>query len=435
MGAAGRDFHNFNVVYRDDPTVEVVAFTATQIPGVADRRYPAELAGSLYPEGIRIEEEERLEELIDAFDVDEVVFAYSDVSHAHVMHVGSRVQAAGADFTLLGPKSTMLKATKPVVAVTAMRTGCGKSQTSRWLSRHLRSRGLNVAVLRHPMPYGDLVAARVQRFASLDDLAAAQCTAEEREEYEPHIALGNVVYAGVDYADILAAAEQESDVVIWDGGNNDFSFLAPDLDIAIVDALRPSQMDQYHPGEAVVRMADVVVVNKVDAAPEGLVAEALERVAALNPTATVVKAASPVRLDDPEAVTGRKVIVVDDGPTITHGGMPYGAGFAAAIAAGAGEIVDPRESAVPEIAEIYDKYPHIDRVLPAVGYSAEQLTALAETINRSDADLVVSGTPIDLAALIDVDKPVVRARYEYADAGLPTLGSVVDAFLREQGLA
>ncbi len=434
MGAAGRDFHNFNVVYRDDPSVEVVAFTATQIPGVADRRYPPELAGDLYPQGIPIEEEAKLEELITSHDVDQVVFAYSDVPHTHVMHVGSRAEAAGADFVLLGPKATMLKSSKPVIAVTAMRTGCGKSQTSRWLSRHLRDRGLKAAVLRHPMPYGDLVAARVQRFATRDDLAAAHCTAEEREEYEPHIAFGNVVYAGVDYAAILAAAEEEADVVVWDGGNNDFSFLVPDLDIAIVDALRPSQMDQYHPGETVVRMADVVVVNKVDAAPDELVREATERVAVLNPTATVVQSASPVRLDDPEAVTGRKVIVVDDGPTITHGGMPYGAGFAAAVAAVAGGIVDPRDSAVPEIAEIYERYPHIDRVLPAVGYSDDQLAALAETINRSDADLVVSGTPIDLAALIDLDKPVVRARYEYADAGLPTLGSVVDGFLRDRGL-
>lgn len=434
MGAAGRDFHDFNVVYRDDPGVEVVAFTATQIPGVADRRYPPELAGPHYPEGIPIEEEDRLEELIDRFDVDEVVFAYSDVPHIHVMHAASRAGAAGADFTLLGPRSTMLKSSKPVIAVTSMRTGCGKSQTSRWLSRHLRERELRAAVLRHPMPYGDLAAARVQRFATLDDLAGAHCTAEEREEYEPHIAVGNVVYAGVDYAAILAAAEEEADVVIWDGGNNDFSFLVPDLDIAIVDALRPSQMDHYHPGEMVVRMADVVVVNKVDAAPAELVEEALERVAVLNPTATVVKAASPVRLDDPEAVTGRKVIVVDDGPTITHGGMPYGAGFAAAVAAGAGEIVDPRDSAVPEMAAIYEAYPHIDRVLPAVGYSDEQLSALAETINRSDAELVVSGTPIDLAALIDLDKPVVRARYDYADAGLPTLASVVDRFLKDRGL-
>ncbi len=434
VGAAGRDFHNFNVVYRDDPSVEVVAFTATQIPGVAGRRYPPELAGDLYPDGIPIEGEEKLEELVGRLSVDEVVFAYSDVPHTHVMHVASRAQAAGADFTLLGPKSTMLSSLKPVIAVTAMRTGCGKSQTSRWLSRHLRERGLTAAVLRHPMPYGDLVAARVQRFADLADLSAAHCTAEEREEYEPHIAFGNVVYAGVDYAAILAAAEQEADVVIWDGGNNDFSFVRPDLGVAVVDALRPAQMDQYHPGETVVRMADVVVVNKVDAAPDELVAEALERVKTLNPTATIVKAASPVRLDDPEAVTGRKVIVVDDGPTITHGGMPYGAGFAAAVAAGAAEIVDPRDSAVPEIAEIYETYPHIDRVLPAVGYSDHQLVALAETIERSDAELVVSGTPIDLAALIDVDKPVVRARYEYTDAGLPTLASVVDGFLTDRGL-
>ncbi len=434
MGAAGRDFHDFNVVYRHDPTVEVVAFTATQIPGIADRRYPPELAGDLYPEGIPIESEQRLEELIARFDVDEVVFAYSDVSHLHVMHAASRVIAAGADFTLLGPGATMLTSSRPVISVTAMRTGCGKSQTSRWLSRHLRQRGLRVAVLRHPMPYGDLAAARVQRFATPDDLDAAHCTAEEREEYEPHLAVGNVVYAGVDYAAVLAAAEQEADVVIWEGGNNDVSFVAPDLGIAVVDALRPAQMDRFFPGEAVVRMADVVVVNKVDAAPDELVVEAVDRVRDLNPEAVVVKAASPVRLDDPEAVAGRKVLVVDDGPTLTHGGMPYGAGFAAAVAAGAAEIVDPRVSAPPEIAAIFERHPHIERVLPAVGYADDQLAALAETINRSDAELVVSGTPIDLAALVSLDKPVVRARYDYADAGLPTLGSIVDRFLTERGL-
>ncbi len=434
MGAAGRDFHDFNVVYRHDPTVQVVAFTATQIPGIADRRYPPELAGDLYPDGIPIEPEEQLEALITRLDVDEVVFAYSDVSHLDVMHAASRVIAAGADFTLLGPDATMLTSSRPVLSVTAMRTGCGKSQTSRWLSRHLRERGLRVAVLRHPMPYGDLAAARVQCFATPDDLDDARCTAEEREEYEPHLAVGNVVYAGVDYAAILAAAEEEADVVIWEGGNNDFSFVTPDLGIVVVDALRSAQMDRFFPGEAVVRMADVVVVNKVDAAPDELVVEAVDRVRDLNPEAVIVKAASPVRLDDPEAVTGRKVIVVDDGPTLTHGGMPYGAGYVAAVAAGAAAIVDPRDSAPPEIAAVFERHPHIERVLPAVGYTDDQLVALAETINRSDAELVVSGTPIDLAALVSLDKPVVRARYDYADAGLPTLGSIVERFLADHGL-
>lgn len=430
LGAAGRDFHNFNVVYRDDATVEVVAFTAAQIPGIVGRRYPLELAGTLYPAGIPIVDEAELDALCRDQAISEVVFAYSDLSHEQVMHLGSRALAAGADFTLLGPRRTMLTSSLPVIAVTAVRTGCGKSAVARWLSHRVRGGGRRVAVLRHPMPYGDLVKERVQRFASLADLDAAQCTVEEREEYEPHIALGNLVFAGVDYAAILAAAETEADIIVWDGGNNDFPFIRPDLHIAIADALRPRQIATHHPGESVARMADVLVINKVDAASLEDVTTAIQGLRAINPTAPILRAASPVRLDEPAAVKGRRVLVVEDGPTITHGGMPYGAGHVAALAAGAAEIVDPRPSAVSEIAAVFVAYPHIDKVLPAVGYGPAQLQALAATIRASAADVVVSATPIDLARLIAIDKPIVRARYEYAEVGEPALSTFVDAFLR-----
>ena len=339
------------------------------------------------------------------------MFAYSDVPHAAVMHLASRALAAGADFTLLGPRSTMLRARVPVIAISAIRTGCGKSQTARWLGRRLRERGRRVAVLRHPMPYGDLERQRVQRFARREDLDAAGCTAEEREEYEPHLAAGHVVFAGVDYAAIVERAEREADLIVWDGGNNDFPLLRPDLHIVMADALRPGQADGYHPGEAVLRMADVVVVNKVDAAPAGNVRAVSDEVRAINPRATIVLAASPVRLDDPAAVRGRRVLVVEDGPTLTHGGMAYGAGYVAATAGGAAAIVDPRASAAPGVREIFARYPHIGPVLPAVGYDAGQLQALRETINRAVADVVVAATPLDLAALIALEKPVVRARY------------------------
>ena len=426
-GAAGRDFHNFNVVYREDPSSRVLAFTATQIPGIAGRRYPGSLAGPLYPDGIPIVPESELESVCRAQGVDEVVFAYSDVEHATVMHLASRALAAGADFTLLGPKRTMLKSRLPVVAVSAARTGCGKSQTSRFVSRRLRQSGLRAAVLRHPMPYGDLAVQAVQRFASRADLDAARCTNEEREEYEPHIEIGNVVFAGVDYEAILARAEREADVLIWDGGNNDFPFLVPDLHIAIADALRPGHVDTHHPGEAVLRMADVIVVNKVDAAPSGDVERLAETLRAINPRAAIVRAASPVSLDRPELVAGRRALVVEDGPTVTHGGMSYGAGLVAAGRAHAAEIVDPRRWATPALAEVYARYPHMGRILPAVGYDEAQLGALEETMRRADCDVVVSASPIDLAALVDVGKPIVRARYEYADAGEPTLGGFVDA--------
>ncbi len=429
LGAAGRDFHVFNTVYRDDPSREVIAFTATQIPEIADRRYPAELTGPHHPEGIPIEEESELDALIRRHEVDEVAFAYSDVTHEHVMHLASRALAGGADFVLHGPRSTQLPSTKPIIAITAVRTGCGKSQIARWLSKSLRERGIRAAALRHPMPYGDLRLERVQRFGSLEDILEAGCTAEEREEYEPHVAFGNVVFAGVDYAAILAAAEGESDVIVWDGGNNDFPFVRPDLSIVVVDALRPDHLTTHHPGEMVLRSADVVVVNKVDAATQEQVDKALAGVAAIAPTARVVQAASPVTLD--ADVRGRKALVVEDGPTTTHGGMASGAGLLAASAGGA-VVVDPRDSAAPLIAETYAAYPHLGPVLPAVGYFPEQLAALERTINESDADVVIAGTPIDLTALIDVRIPVVRARYEFADAGEPTLGGIVDAFLGDR---
>lgn len=435
MGAAGRDFHNFNVMFRDNPAAVVVAFTATQIPGIEGRRYPPSLAGPNYPEGIPIVAEAELEELCRREQIDQVVFAYSDVSHVEVMHAASRSLAAGASFLLAGPRQTMLVTEKPVIAITAVRTGSGKSQTARRISRLLRHKGLRVGVLRHPMPYGDLEAQRVQRFATLDDLDAASCTNEEREEYEPHIAAGGVVYAGVDYAAILAAAEQDSDIIVWDGGNNDFSFIRPDLHIVVADALRPGQATCYHPGEAVLRMADVVIVNKVDAAAETDVDHVVSEVRGVNSTARIVLAASPARADDTEAIRGRRVLVVEDGPTITHGGSPYGAGYVAACAAGAAEIVDPRRSAAPGIAAIFKQYPHIGPVLPDVGYREDQRRALGETIARANADVVVVATPIDLGNVVPIAKPIIRVRYEYEDAGKPTLAQVLDSFLSQSGLS
>lgn len=429
LGAAGRDFHNFNVVYRDEPAVRVIAFTATQIPGVSGRRYPPSLAGPLYPAGIPIVAEEELENLCRDHAVDQVVFAYSDVTHEHVMHLASRSLATGADFLLLGPKRTMLKSSLPVIAITAVRTGCGKSAIARWVARRLREHGRRVAVLRHPMPYGELSLERLQRFVSVSDLDAANCSAEEREEYEPHIAMGNLVFAGVDYAAIVQAAESEADVILWDGGNNDFPFVRPDLHITVADALRPEQVDTHHPGEAVARMADVLVINKVDAASAESVRIAEQALRAVNPAAPIVRAASPVRLDDTAAVAGRRVLVVEDGPTITHGGMAHGAGYVAAVAAGAAAIVDPRHSAAPELRRMYDANPHIGKVLPAVGYNRSQLHALETTINNADADTVVSGTPVDLGRLLRVDKKIVRARYEFAELGAPKLSALVDAFL------
>ena len=440
MGAAGRDFHNFNTAFRDRGDIDVVSFTAAQIPGIGGRRYPPILAGSLYPDGIPIADEAELERICREQSVDEVVFAYSDVRHETVMHAASRALAIGADFTLLGPESTMLRASVPVISVCAARTGTGKSQVSRWISRRLRDqrfgdRGLRVAVLRHPMPYGDLAAQRLQRFATMEDVAAADATIEEREEYEPHIAAGTVVYAGVDYQAILEAAEAEADLLIWDGGNNDFPFLRSDLLIALTDALRPEDGDRYHPGEAVLRMADAIIVAKTNAATPEQVAQAEGQARELNPNATLIRGASPVVLDDPAAVRGKRVLVVDDGPTLTHGGMPYGAGFVAASEAGA-LIVSPLDYAVPAIRAALAKYPHIRHVLPALGYGAEQLQALRESIAAAPVDAIVSGTPIDLAALIDVPQPIIRARYEYEDTGgEPSLASILDAAVERLGLA
>jgi len=429
MGAAGRDFHNFNVAYRDDARTRVVAFTATQIPHITGRRYPPALAGPRYPDGIPIVEEESLARLCRAQAVGRVVFAYSDVRHEQVMHAASIALAAGADFVLLGPARTMLRSRRPVIATSAVRTGCGKSQTTRWLSQRLARRGLAAAVIRHPMPYGDLERQAVQRFASLEDVAAADCTVEEREEYEPHLRVGNVVYAGVDYAAIVRRAEEESDVLLWDGGNNDFPFIAPDLHIVLADALRPADALTHHPGEAVLRMADVVVVVKVNSAADAAVQQVVDGARRINPDAPVVRAASPVRLEAPERVRGRRVLVVEDGPTITHGGMAYGAGYVAAMQARAGEIVDPRPFADGEVASVYARYPHIGPVLPALGYHPDQLAALARTIERAAPEVVLSATPCDLAALIPIAAPVVRAFYDFESVGEPGLGDIVDDFL------
>jgi predicted GTPase len=421
VGAGGRDFHDFNVVFRDDPTTRVVAFTAAEIPGIDDRRYPASLAGPLYPEGIAIFAEDELARLVRDEDVDEVVFSYSDLSHDEVMHKASRALAAGADFRLLGPDLTMLQASRPVVAVCAVRTGSGKSQTSRRVGRILLDAGLRVVLVRHPMPYGDLERMRVQRFETLADIDAAQPTIEEREEYEAPVRAGMVVYAGVDYAEILARAEAEADVLVWDGGNNDLPFFRPDLHVVVVDPLRAGQELHYHPGEANLRRADVVVVNKLDSAEKAAVERVLADVALINPEATIVRANSPVTLTHGASLVGAAVLVVEDGPTITHGGMPHGAGFVAAERAGAALIVDPRPYAVGSIAETFHRYPHIGSVLPAMGYSAEQLDELERTIDAAECDVVVTGTPIDLEHVIRTRHPIRRAGYELEEVGTPTL--------------
>jgi len=434
LGAAGRDFHVFNTVFRADPAVEVVAFTAAQIPGIARRRYPPELAGPLYPAGIPIHEEASLAALIADERIDQVVFAYSDLAHVDVMHRASIALAAGADFALLGPRATMLASRRPVIAVCAVRTGIGKSQVTRYLSRLLRDAGLRVGVVRHPMPYGDLAAQAVQRFETPADLDRARCTVEEREEYEPHLAIGNVVHAGVDYARILEAVERDCDVVLWDGGNNDWSFYRPDLHVVLVDPMRAGHESTYHPGEAVLRMADVVVVAKTNSADPDDVARVEASARSLAPGATVLRGASRVALDAPEAVAGRRVLVVEDGPTITHGGMAFGAGFVAAEAAGAREIVDPRPAARGRLAQVLAEHPHVERVLPAMGYSPEELADLRATIEAARPDVVVAGTPCDLARLLGSSIPIVRARYEYEDVGSPGLREAVLRFLRQRGL-
>ena len=413
MGSAGRDFHDFNVVYRPDPSFEVVAFTAaaSQIPGIANRSYPAELAGPLYPQGIPILPEADLEKIVAEKSVDVVVFAYSDVSHELVMHSASRALAAGADFELLGPKSTMLQSTKPVLATGATRTGAGKSQTTRYLAALLEKRGLKVAVVRHPMPYGDLVAQRVQRYETYADLDRYNTTIEEREEYEPHLDAGRLMFAGVDYEAILRAAEAEADIVIWEGGNNDFPFFVPDLFVAIADPLRAGHELHYHPGEANVRMADAVVINKLDSATPEQIAEVQTNIAALNPEATVILARSVLTLEGGE-IKGKRVAVVEDGPTLTHGGMTFGAGVVAARRFGAAEIVDPRPYARGELLATLARYPALERLLPAMGYGNSQMRELEETLNMMPAELVLSATPIDLRRVIKLTKPIVRVRYE-----------------------
>ena len=425
MGAAGRDFHNFNVYFRDNPAYDVVAFTATQIPNIEGRKYPAELAGKLYPNGIPIYPESDLVNLIKEHKVEQVVFAYSDVRHEYVMHKASTVMAAGADFRLMGPQSTMVKSTKPVVSICAVRTGSGKSQTTRRVSLILREMGFKVAAIRHPMPYGDLVKQAVQRYADYSDLDKHECTIEEREEYEPHLDNGVIVYAGVDYEAILRQAEKEVDIVLWDGGNNDFSFYVPDLSIVVVDPHRPGNEYTYHPGETNVRLADVFVINKVDTAnPESVIA-VRNRITELNPNAVVIEGASPLFVDDPDAIRGKRVLVIEDGPTLTHGEMKYGAGWVAARRFGAGEIVDPRPFAVASIADTYKKYPNTGTILPAMGYGDAQVRDLEATINNSDVDLVISGTPIDLTRIIKVNKPMQRVRYELQEIGQPTLEEIL----------
>jgi predicted GTPase len=428
-GAAGRDFHNFNVVYRGRDEYEVVAFTATQIPDIAGRVYPPLLAGDLYPEGIPIHPEPELADLIREHDVDEVVFAYSDVTHEHVMHVASKALAAGADFRLLSPHDTALTATKPVVAICAVRTGSGKSQTTRRVAQLLRDDGKRVAVLRHPMPYGDLTKQVVQRFARYEDLDAADCTIEEREEYEPHLAEGNLVFAGVDYAAILHAAEQEADVIVWDGGNNDTPFIRPNVHIVVVDPHRPGHELRYHPGETNLRMAHVCVVNKVDSADQSGIDAVLESIQTVNPEAKVVLANSPFYVEENGLkVAGKRVLAIEDGPTLTHGEMTYGAAVLAAKAHGAAELVDPKPHAVGSIAATFAEYPHVSGLLPAMGYGRKQMDDLAETIKRSGPDLVLIGTPIDLRRLIDFGVPALRVTYRLEEVGEPTLADVLGEY-------
>ncbi|HQR37798.1 MAG TPA: cyclic 2,3-diphosphoglycerate synthase [Blastocatellia bacterium] len=431
LGAAGRDFHNFNTVFRNDAGSNVVAFTATQIPNIDGRRYPADLAGELYPEGIPIHPEDDLEHLIKDLGVNQVVFAYSDVSHEYVMHLASRSLAAGADFRLIGPDASMVKSTKPVVSVCAVRTGAGKSPTSRKVAKTLIDMGKRVVAIRHPMPYGDLVRQAVQRFETIDDLRANDCTIEEMEEYEPHIANGVIIYAGVDYERILRAAETEADVIVWDGGNNDFPFYVSDLEIVVADPHRPGHELQYYPGEANFRRADVIIIGKQGSATAEGIAAVRASAAAINPGATIVDADMRITVEDPAAIAGKRVLVVEDGPTLTHGNMTYGAGVIAARTYGAAEIIDPRGSVVGEIAETFRKYPAIGKLLPAMGYGQQQMDDLAATINGIDCDLVLIATPIDLRRVIDIAKPSMRVGYELAEIGEPTMQQILTVFLEE----
>ena len=432
IGAAGRDFHNFNTCYRNNPAYEVVAFTAAQIPDIADRKYPSALAGELYPNGISIYPQEDLERLIKELNADECVFSYSDISYADVMGISAKVNAAGASFTLLGHKNTMLKSTKPVIAVGAVRTGCGKSQTSRRIVEILSQKGLKIIAVRHPMPYGDLVAQKVQRFATIDDLATHRCTIEEMEEYEPFIASGNVIYAGVDYEAILRAAENDPagcDIILWDGGNNDFPFFKPDLMVAVTDPHRPGHELSYYPGEVTLRLADVVVINKIDSADFENILKVRENIEKINPRATVVDAASTITVSDPSVIRGKRVLVVEDGPTLTHGEMTIGAGIVAARRFGAGEIIDPRASAVGKLAETFRLYPNIGKLLPAMGYGEEQMADLAATIDRTDCDSVIIATPIDLNRVIKIKKPTTRVEYSLQEIGEPNMEDVLKKFV------
>jgi predicted GTPase len=425
MGAAGRDFHNFNVYFRDNQEYEVVAFTATQIPGIDDKKYPYELAGSLYPEGIPIVPEEKLAELIKEHDIEEVVLAYSDLHHENVMHKASLVLSAGADFKLMGPKSTMLSSKVPIISVCAVRTGCGKSQTTRKICDILREKGKKVVAIRHPMPYGDLVKQSVQRFETLQDLDEHNCTIEEREEYEPHIAQGTVVYAGVDFGKILDRAESEADIIVWDGGNNDFSFYKSDLLIVVVDPHRPNHELLYYPGETNFRMADVIVINKIKTASEENVNIIKKNITEINPNALVISAESAISVDDPQEIEGKRVLVVEDGPTVTHGQMPYGAGKIAADKFKAREIVNAKANAVGSIKDTFIKYTHLENVLPAMGYSGKQIAELQETINATSCDVVIAGTPIDLSRIVSVNKPIVRVKYVLKEIGEPDLETIL----------
>ena len=437
IGAAGRDFHNFNTRYRHDDTTRVVAFTAAQIPDISDRRYPPSLSGPLYPDGIPIRAEEDLPQLIADLDVDECAFSYSDVSYTHVMHLASIVQAAGASFILLGPRDTQIASTKPVISVTAVRTGVGKSQTTRKVIETLMTLGLRPVAIRHPMPYGDLNLQGVQRFAEVADLAKHNCTIEEMEEYEPHVVRGNVIYAGADYEAIIRAAEVDPDgcdVIVWDGGNNDMSFYESDLYLTLVDPHRPGHELLYYAGETNLRLADVVIINKVDSAPADGIATVRKNIAMVNPTAAVITANSKLTVDNPEILEGKRVLAVEDGPTLTHGGMTIGAGTVAALANGASELVDPRPFAVGRLVETFEIYPEIGTLLPAMGYGAEQIRDLEATINATDCDAVIIGTPIDLSRILTIDKPHTRVHYDLDEIGEPNLRTVLTAFATDHGL-
>ena len=430
MGAAGRDFHNFNVIYRNDPQSKVVAFTATQIPNIEGRLYPPELSGELYPDGIPILDEVDLSRLISEFKVDDVVFAYSDVSHEYVMHKASEVLKCGSNFKLLGGEKTMIKSNKPVIAIGAVRTGSGKSQTTRRVAEVLTDKGVSVAVIRHPMPYGNLTKQKVQRFATIEDLKKHDCTIEEMEEYEPHIDRGSVVFAGIDYKAILNKAEKEADIILWDGGNNDMPFYKPDLFLVIVDPHRPGHELLFYPGESNLLMADVVVINKMDTAEPENIATVKANIASVNPGATIIEAASPVTVEKPDVIKGKRCLVVEDGPTLTHGGMKFGAGIVAAEKFGATEVVDPRPWITGTIAETFESYPDIGKLLPAMGYGEQQIKDLEATINAADCDVVIIGTPIDLRRLLHIEKPSVRVTYNLKETGRPTVANVLEPFTK-----